>query len=92
MTVQVLHENCEYDVGKDTTLPYTAYIVTYKIDGKEHHDVAISSKTVDIFDHYYDKYKKDFVTMKQTEGRVNPNLWAQQSAPQPPPKKKRRKN
>ena len=35
----------------------------------------MSSKAVDLFDHYYDAFKKDFVTFKQAEGRVAPNLW-----------------
>jgi hypothetical protein len=41
-----------------------------------------------MFDHYYDKHKKDFVTITQTEGRANPKLWgAQQATPPKKPKK-----
>ena len=61
--------------ANDTTLPYTAYLVEYKKDGESHYDIAMSSKAVDLFDHYYDAFKKDFVTFKQAEGRVAPNLW-----------------
>ena len=43
---------------------------------------------IEIFDNYYDKYKKDFVGFKQTEGRQRPNLW---NATQPTPPKRRKK-
>ena len=35
----------------------------------------MGAKQVDIFDDYWDKYRSDFVTMRQTEGRANPKLW-----------------
>ena len=44
---------------------------------------------VEIFDSYYDKYKKDFVGFKQTEGRQRPNLY--NSLNTPPKRKKRKK-
>ena len=43
---------------------------------------------VEVFDNYYDKYKKDFVGFKQTEGRQRPNLYNAAAAP---PKRKKRK-
>jgi len=45
------------------------------MDGKVCHDLAIAGKKVDIFDYYWDLYRHDFITFKQTEGRVNPKLW-----------------
>ena len=30
---------------------------------------------VEMFNHYYDKYKKDFKWFKQSQGIVNPKLW-----------------
>ena len=33
------------------------------------------------------KYKKDFVTMQQSEGRVSPKLWGN-----PPPKERKKKS
>ena len=52
-----------------------------------HFDIVIGRNQVEIFDHYYDNYKQDFVNMTQTEGRVNPKLWGVQ---QPKENKKKR--
>ena len=68
MSITLLHENCPLTAADDKKLPYTAYVITYKLEGKEVHDLAIANKEVDLFDHYYDKYKKDFVTFKQAGG------------------------
>ena len=73
--IKILEEGCAPAAAEDKTLPYTAYLVEYKKDGESHYDIAMSSKAVDLFDHYYDAFKKDFVTFKQAEGRVAPNLW-----------------
>jgi hypothetical protein len=74
-------QDCSPDLALDRSLPYTAYLVTYKLDGRVCYDIVITSKKVDIFDYYWDHYRNDFITFKQTEGRVNPKLWN-------PPKKK----
>ena len=84
--VKILHKDCDPSLGEDKSLPNTCYVVEYYSDGTKHYDLVVSSKQVDIFDHYYDKYKKDFVTMNQTEGRVNPKLWGVK-----PPETKKRK-
>ena len=73
--LKVLHENCDKEKANDTSLPYTAYLVTYKVDGKERYDISIAQKAVDLFDYYYDLYKKDFVKFTQAAGRVAPNMW-----------------
>ena len=73
--IKVLRHDCTADAAEDRTLPYTAYIVCYLIDGVEHYDIVSSSKNVDIFDHYWDRYKQDLKWYKQTEGRANPKLW-----------------
>lgn len=73
--IKVLQHDCTADAAEDRTLPYTAYIVCYLIDGIEHYDIVSSSKNVDIFDHYWDRYKQDLKWYKQTEGRANPKLW-----------------
>ncbi len=82
-------ENCNPKEDNNTKLPYTAYLVEYKVDEEVRYDIAMGDKTVDIFDVYYDKYKNDFIGMKQSEGRVPPNRW--NVAPPPPPKKKKRR-
>ena len=91
MSITIIHENCDAVAANDKRLPNTAYLVTYRKDGKELYDITMSSKQADIFDHYYDKFKKDFVTMKQAEGQIRPNLWNNTSAVQAPPEKKKRK-
>ena len=82
--MRVIKENCKLEDGNDTKLPYTCYIVTYKVDGEDRYDLAMGDSQVHLFDYYYDLYKKNFVTMKQSSGRQRPNLWNQ---PQPPKKK-----
>ena len=85
-----LFENCNPKEDNNTKLPYTAYLVEYKVDEEIRYDIAMGDKTVDIFDVYYDKYGKDgFIGMKQSEGRIQPNRW--NVAPPPPKKRKRRK-
>jgi hypothetical protein len=84
--LRILYEDCDPDKALDKSLPYTAYLIEYKKDGESHYDVAIGKKRVEIFDHYWDKYRDDFVTMKQSEGRINPKLWGNE-----PPKTKSRK-
>ena len=73
--MKVFQQNCDPGDAEDRTLPYTCYLVEYKVDGKETYDLVISSKKVEMFDYYWDLYGKDFVGWKQSEGRSNPKLW-----------------
>lgn len=73
--MKVIKENCDPKDAQDKSLPYTAYLVEYKVDGKERYDISIAQKAVDLFDYYYDLYKKDFIKFTQSEGRINPKLW-----------------
>ncbi len=84
--MRILYEDCDPDKALDRSLPYTAYLIEYKKDGESHYDVALGKKQVEIFDHYWDKYRENFVNMKQSEGRINPKLWGNE-----PPKTKSRK-
>ena len=84
--MRILYEDCDPDKALDKSLPYTAYLIEYKKDGESHYDVALGKNRVEIFDHYWDKYRDNFVTMKQSEGRINPKLWGNE-----PPKTKSRK-
>ena len=83
--MRILYEDCDPDKALDKSLPYTAYLIEYKKDGESHYDVALGKKQVEIFDHYWDKYRENFVNMKQSEGRINPKLWGNE-----PPKTKSR--
>jgi|TARA_B100000035_G_scaffold21322_1_gene16865 hypothetical protein len=77
--VNILFEKCDKEKANDTGLPYTAYLVTYLVDGVETYDISTANKTVELFDHYYDKYKKNFIRFDQTNGRINPKLYGYQS-------------
>jgi len=86
--MKVIQEKCDPKAADDRKLPYTAYLIEYKVEGKSNYDIAMGDSQVEIFDSYYDKYKKDFVGFKQTEGRQRPNLYNTLNAP---PKRKKRK-
>ena len=75
MKIKILQRDCDPSAADDRSLPHTAYLIGYEDEGRVKFDIAVSSKRVDIFDHYWDKYR-NVVSMKQTEGRVNPKLWS----------------
>ena len=75
MIIKLLHEDCDITLADDRTLPYTAYLVTYKVNEVLKYDIVITDKKCDIFDHYWDKYREGFISFKQSEGRANPRLW-----------------
>ena len=73
--MRLIQEKCDPKAADDRQLPYTSYLVKYLKDGKITYDVVVCNKRVELFDHYYDKYNKDFIRFDQTEGRVSPKLW-----------------
>jgi len=79
LKIKILHQNCDPALAEDRTLPYNAYIVKYIDDEVYCYDIVISNKQADIFDYYWDKYRKGLIKFKQTEGRVNPKLWGNQT-------------
>ena len=87
--MNIIHEKCDPKLADDRKLPYTAYLVQYEVEGKVQHDIAMGTGQVEIFDAYYDKYKKALKWMKQTQGTIRPNLWNLTATP--PKRKKRRK-
>jgi hypothetical protein len=82
----ILHQNCDPELANDRNLPYTAYIVTYEIDGAITYDIAIPRNKIELFDYYWDRYREGLKSFKQSEGRVNPKLWGNK-----PPKEEKRK-
>ena len=80
--MNIIHQNCDPELANDRTLPHTAYLVQYDTGSGIQFDIAVASKRVEIFDYYWDKYRS-VISMKQSEGRVNPKLWS------PPNKKKK---
>jgi hypothetical protein len=93
VSITVLQEKCDPKEALDKKLPYTAYLVEYTDkDNLLCYDIAVAGKAVDLFDYYYDKYKKGFKKLTQTEGRLTPSQWTHAtSKPSPPPKKKKGK-
>jgi len=85
--LKIIKEDCDPNVDNTSDLPNNCYLVTYKKDDKESYDLVAAAKQSEIFDSYYDKYKKNFVTMKQSEGRVSPKMWGN-----PAPKEKKKKS
>ena len=88
--MRIIKQNCKPDDALDKSLPYTAYLVEYEAEGEGIcYDLAMPQTQVEMFDYYYDRYKKGFKNFKQSDGRVKPSLW--QSQNDPPKKKKRRR-
>lgn len=76
--MRILNEACDPELATDKSLPNNAFLVTYNTGEEKKYDLVISSKKVDIFDHYYDKYKKGLIDIQQTDGTANPKLWKSQ--------------
>ncbi len=83
--MNIIHEDCDPTLANDKKLPYTAYLVEYTKEDRVAYDVAVGNSAVEIFDTYYDKYKKGFKTLKQSSGTIKPSLW---NGPIKPQKKK----
>ena len=73
----VLFSDCDPSQEDDRGLPTNAYLVEYLQGELTKYDIVMSSKQIDIFDHYWDKYKEDLVNITQTEGRIRPNLYGE---------------
>ncbi len=79
--LRVISKECDPSLATDRSLPYTAYLIEYSQEGITKFDIVSSGKQVEIFDYYWDLYKKDFINMTQTEGRTNPRLWQDPNEP-----------
>ena len=73
--LKIIHENCDPKLAQNPKLPYTAYLVEYEKDGKTCYDITLCQKAVEMFHHYYDKYKQGLKGWKQSQGRISPKLW-----------------
>lgn len=88
MKFKIINQDCDPNLASDKNLPSNSYLVEYVLDKTIHYDIVMSNKQVDIFDHYYDLYRHDFLTFNQTEGRISPKLWGYK-APSDKKKKER---
>ena len=84
---QILLENTTLEKADDKSFPSDAYLVWYNVEGNETLDVTRSAKKSNIFDMYYDKYKKDLKRIDYGPGTINPTQWGYNK----PEKKRRRK-
>lgn len=72
---ELIYPNATEDQAKDKSLPLDAYIVHYKdSEGDIVMDVCRTSKKVNLFDMYYDKFK-NVIDISFGYGVVNPRLW-----------------
>jgi len=84
---QILLENTTVEAAKDSSFPNDAYLIWYKVEGKEYIDLCRSSKRSSLFDMYYDKFGPGAVQkIDFGYGRTNPKLWGYKQ-----PEKKKRK-
>jgi len=83
---EILLEKTTPEKANDKKFPSDAFNVIYTVDGKDFLDVTRSSKMVNVFDMYYDRYGH-VKSIDFGMGAVNPSQWGYK----PPEKKKRRK-
>ncbi len=73
---EILQEKTTQEKALDRKLPTDAFNVTYIVEGETRLDVTRSSKMVNVFDMYYDRYGKGSVQkIDYGHGTVNPNQW-----------------
>ena len=87
--MKVIHEKCEKKVADDKKLPKSSYLVTYVAEEKLSYDIVLADSRVEIFDHYYDKYKEGLQSIGWTLGTMNTRTWT--GLKTPPEKKVKRK-
>ena len=73
--LKIIHEKCDPKLADNPKLPYTAYLVEYVEEDKTYYDITLCQKQVEMFDHYYDKYKTGLKGWKQSNGKISPKLW-----------------
>ena len=87
---EILQEKPTHEKANDRKLPSDAFNVTYVVEGETLLDVTRSSKMVNVFDMYYDRYGKDVVQkIDYGSGTIRPNLWGLKK---PPERKRKRKS
>lgn len=84
---EILLEKTTIQQAKDPSFPTDAYLIWYIVDGQEYIDLCRTSKRVNLFDMYYDKYGPGSVQrIDFGYGRRNPRLWGEK-----PVERKKRK-
>ena len=84
---EILQEKTTQEKALDRKLPTDSFNVTYIVEGETRLDVTRSSKMVNVFDMYYDRYGKGSVQrIDFGHGTVNPSQYGYK-----PPSKKVKK-
>ena len=84
---EIIQEKTTQEKALDRKLPTDAFNVTYIVEGETRLDVTRSSKMVNVFDMYYDRYGKGSVQrIDFGHGTVNPSQYGYK-----PPSKKVKK-
>ena len=89
MSCNIIHAKCEKKAADDKKLPKSSYLVTYVAEEKLTYDIVLADSRVEIFDHYYDKYKEGLQSIGWTMGTMNARTWT--GLKTPPEKKVKRK-
>jgi len=85
---EIILEKTTQDKAQDKQFPTDAFIVKYVVEGKERVDLTRSSKMVNVFDFYFDRFGKGAVqSIEFGYGSINPSQWGYKT----PPKRKKRK-
>ena len=61
--MKTIYADCDPTAAEDRTLPTNAFMIEYLQDGMTKFDIVMSSKQVDIFDWYWDRYRHDLKTL-----------------------------
>ena len=86
---ELLLENTTLEKANDKKFPTDAFNIVYLVNDEKRLDVIRSSKMVNVFNFYCDKYGKNSVqSIDYGYGSVSPGLWGNSK---PTPKKRKRK-
>ena len=85
---EIVVENGKPSDVRTTDAPTDCFIVTYEFNGDTHQDLTRGSR-VNVFDMYYDKFKKGLKDIQYGHGNISPKMWGYRSK-QAPQRKKRK--
>ena len=73
--IRIIYRDCDPTKAEDKTLPTSAFLIEYVVDGVTKYDITVCNKQVDMFDYYWDRYKSNLKSFTQAAGNVKPKLW-----------------
>jgi len=74
-SITIFESDCTRGRAEDKSLPTSAHLVTYKMDGMIKHDIVMAAAMRHIFDFYWDHLRADLLSIEWSAGTVNPKLW-----------------